>query len=38
MRQQITDRLDRAVDGVKIKLRKPKPRALEPTDNKTRLL
>ncbi|KAH9083544.1 hypothetical protein EDB83DRAFT_2562646 [Lactarius deliciosus] len=26
---QITDRFDRAVDGVKIKLRKPKPQAVE---------
>lgn len=32
---QITDRFDRAIDGVKIKLRKPKPRALEPTGNET---
>ncbi|KAF8274540.1 hypothetical protein EI94DRAFT_692312 [Lactarius quietus] len=31
---QITDRFDRAVDGAKIKLRKPKPRTVEkPTGN-----
>jgi hypothetical protein len=35
MRQQISNRFDRAVDGVKIKLRKPKPRAPEPTGNET---
>jgi len=34
---QISNRFDRAVDGVKIKLRKPKPRALEPTDDETQI-